>query len=195
MSQLTDTLTKISRDFVFDRLLWASEVYKDASPGLLGLMRERVRRREQAPRSKAIEERLKKDSAFAEEVVKTLVISSDKSQVDTFINVITWKPDLQGRYYDAEDMQNIIGRAVTTLADMSRNFILERGLAIEDYFAKLDVESQTQSSADRTKARAQSLQSLWSNETFKIAMLKEGDYFPSWAEWYFSPRNRICSHS
>ena len=65
MSQLTNTLTRISRDFVFYRLLWASKVYKETSPRLFGLMKERIRRQEstrieeQAARSKSIDTQLK----------------------------------------------------------------------------------------------------------------------------------------
>lgn len=199
MSRLTDTLTKLSRDFVFDKLLWTSRVYKDASPGLLELMRERVRRQEWArleeretARSKTINEQLKKDSDRNRNMIKALVIGNSKSQVNTFINAIKMNSGCEEPSYD---LVKALPGAVTKLIDMSEDFVCEKRLEIKDYFDQLDVESQAQTSTDRTEARARALQSLWSNETFKAAMLEEEDYFPSWAEWYFSLRNITCGHS
>ena len=204
VSQLTDTLTKISRDFAFDRLLWVSKVYKDASPGLLELMRERVGRREltrveeQASRSKTIDTQLKKELAGNRTSTKILVLGFDKSLVSCFINSIKMDPMETKSLYTLEYIQQIMDRAVIKLIEIAEPFVLNRDLAIGDCFEPLDIESQTSMSTNATNARARAVQSLWANGIFKAAMLEEGYPFPSWAEWaewYLSLRKEVFGHS
>ncbi|KAH7019583.1 guanine nucleotide regulatory protein [Ilyonectria destructans] len=201
MSQLTDTLTKISRDFVFDRLLWASKVYKDAAPGLIDLVKERARRQTEArrqvleearsaARSQTIDKHLAQELAQARKVTQVLVMGKDSSLANTFITFMK----INGLGLSSEDtelIQNYMRRAVARLMDMSLCFVRERGLAIADYIDQLNVESQSQALTDPTEAGARALQGLWSNEQFREAVLKEMDSFPSWAEWIVERADQI----
>ncbi|KAH7165155.1 G-protein alpha subunit-domain-containing protein [Dactylonectria macrodidyma] len=201
VSQLTDTLTKISRDFVFDRLLWASKVYKDAAPGLIELVRERARHQAEArrqvqetARSEAIDKHIMEERLQAGKVIKAVIIGKDSSLANTFItalkaNCLGSSSELSSE--DTELIQNCMRRAVARLMDMSLCFVDEKGLTIGDYIDQLNVESHSQAFTDRTEAGARALQGLWSNEKFRDAMFETIDYFPSWAEWVVERADEI----
>ncbi|KAG7290310.1 hypothetical protein NEMBOFW57_000309 [Staphylotrichum longicolle] len=78
-TKLTDRLSLFSREFAFDRVLWVSKVYKDASPRLLEAMRERARQKEdeaERQRSRSIDQGLKRDAREAAKTVRVLLVDS-----------------------------------------------------------------------------------------------------------------------
>jgi hypothetical protein len=79
-TSLTDRLSLFSREFAFDRVLWVSKIYKDASPRLLEAMRERARQKAghavELQRSRSIDRSLRLDAKEARATLRVLLLSS-----------------------------------------------------------------------------------------------------------------------
>lgn len=72
-------------------MLWASKVYKDASPRLLEAMRERARQKEdevERQRSRSIDQGLKRDAREAANTVRVLLVSTAAELGPTFMKAL-----------------------------------------------------------------------------------------------------------
>jgi len=191
LTEFTDRLSLLSREFAFDRILWVSKVYKDASPRLMEAMRERARQKANQEadlkRSQSIDRILKHHANITQQMV--LLSATPKLGPEFMKAFRSWGPSgsCGTGHKDGDNLRPIIQQAAVSLIEQCAT--LAQG--VEDEFppavAKaVAVLSEASRHSDlQSPKAAESLQRLWEDRRFqqeRVRAEKEGSGMPSCAE-------------
>ena len=190
-TKLTDRLSLFSREFAFDRELWLSKVYKDASPRLLEAVRERVRQKAErdAELQRSIDRSLAQE-AKAANTTRILLLSNTTELGPAFMKAFRSHQYLSqaGHLPDLElaRLRPVIRQAAASL--MAQAAALARRAdatppAVDDAVTQLSEESQN---LDLLSPRAaESLRRLWEDDGFQRERCQaetDGSGLPSYAD-------------
>ncbi len=193
-TKLTDRLSLFSREFAFDRELWVSKVYKDASPRLLNAMRERARqkaeREAELQHSRSIDRTLAED-AKSTNTLRILFLSTTAELGPAFMKTLRShqylsRPEKPLSDLELARLRPVIRQATTSL--MAQAAAFARGAramppAVDDDVTRLLEESQY--SGSFSPEAVESLRRLWKNSEFQRERSQAETYgsgLPSYAD-------------
>ena len=192
-TKLTDRLSLFSREFAFDRKLWLSKVYKEASPRLLKAVRERARRKAEHEvgvwRSQSIGRSLAKD-AKATNTLRVLLLSATTELGPAFMKALrSYQLSCQLEHLPDLELARlcpVIRQAAASLMVQAATLARRAGSmspAVDDAVARLLEESQH---SDLLSPRAaETLRRIWEDSGFQRERSQtetDGSGLPSYAD-------------
>ena len=192
-TKLTDRLSLFSREFAFDRKLWLSTVYKEASPRLLKAVRERARRKAEHEvgvwRSQSIGRSLAQD-AKATNMLRVLILSATTELGPAFMKALrSYQLSCQLEHLPDLELARlcpVIRQAAASLMVQAATLARRAGAmspAVDDAMTRLLEESQH--SELLSPRAAESLRTIWEDSGFQRERSQtetDGSGLPSYAD-------------